>query len=408
MNTQVYATSNVIRCWQDINFNLAEKHIKKLQSRIAIAYQQGDNKRVTSLQHQLIHSFYAKALAVKIVTSNRGKYTVGVDNILWWTDEDKWNAIHFLSSRGYNPKPLKRTYIIKSNGKLRPLSIPTIKDRAMQTLYKFALEPIAEISADLHSYGFRKNLSTCNAGLRCSEVLSNNTNFKWILEADIQDCFSNIKHEWIIDHIPINKQVLEKFIKCGYVENNKYYSTDKGIPQGGCISPIICNMTLDGLENKLKDKFQSKIEFVRYADDFIVMSESKNLLIDEVVPLIEDFLSQRGLSLSVEKTKITHIKDGFDFLGWNLRMYDKHLIIVPSQRSIDYLFDNIEYVVTRYSIESPEERYKRLKPLILGWFNYHRKIVLEYSLYDIEFDIIYALREWTNDFRLTELIGKIF
>lgn len=248
MSMEKCATTVTVQSWSDINFRKAEKRVKKLQKRIAEAFHNDDHDKVASLQHKLIHSFYAKALAVKSVTSNRGKDTPGVDGILWADPKDKYDAIFELRRRGYKPMPLRRVYIPKSNGKFRPLSVPTMKDRAMQTLHKFALEPIGVLTADPSSFAYLPNRGARKAIVHLVAVLSHCPDLCWVMKADIKACFDNISHEWIMEHIPMDKTILWKFLKCGYVENSTYHSTGRGIPQGGCISSVICNMVLDGLE----------------------------------------------------------------------------------------------------------------------------------------------------------------
>lgn len=264
---KMYTTSDKACCWEDINFTVVKRNVKKLQKRIAMAFGNDDTDKVVLLQNMLIHSFYAKALAVKIVTSNRGKYTAGIDNVVWITPEDKFNAIYSLSRRGYKPRPLKRIYIPKSNGKMRPLSIPIMKDRAMQTLYKLALEPIAEYSGDVNSYGFRQNRSARDAVVRCIEVLSMSQKLDWVLKADIKNCFDDIDHRWVMEYIPLDSKVLRRFLKSGYMDRSVFYPTVKGIPQGGCISSVICNMVLDGLEQCLDEHTCKSVYMIRYADD---------------------------------------------------------------------------------------------------------------------------------------------
>jgi len=207
-----------------------------------------------------------------------------------------------------------------------------MKDRAMQALYLLALLPIAETTADPNSYGFRPERSTADAINQCFLVLARKSSAQWVLEGDIRGCFDNISHAWMLDHIPTDKEVLTKWLKAGYMENRTLFPTEAGTPQGGIISPTLANLTLDGLEQLLKETFRErkprrklhnpKVNFVRYADDFIITGSSKELLEDEVKPLVERFMSERGLQLSPEKTCITHIEDGFDFLGQNVRKYD--------------------------------------------------------------------------------------
>ena len=215
---QLCAATDRISWWGEINFRMAEKQVKKLQRRIAAAYRNNEMGKVASLQERLIHSFSAKALAVKIVSSNHGKNTAGVDGIVWKTDSQKLRAVYSLRRRGYRPRPLRRIYIRKPGGGARPLSIPTMKDRAMLTLYKFALEPIAELSGDPGSYGFRHDRSAEKAALRLMDECAHDDEFVWVLKADIHSCFDSIAHKWLLSHIPMDKQMLSRFLSCGYID----------------------------------------------------------------------------------------------------------------------------------------------------------------------------------------------
>jgi RNA-directed DNA polymerase len=313
-----------------------------LQLRIVKAWQEGRRRKVKILQRMLTRSLSGKALAVKRVTENQGKRTPGVDGTTWSTPELKSRAVLSLKQRGYKPRPLRRVYIPKSNGKMRPLGIPTMKDRAMQALYLLALEPIAECTADGNSYGFRLKRSTADAIEKCFTVLCRKTSAKWILEGDIKGCFDNINHDWLIAHIPTDKAILHKWLKAGFIEGRTWWLTKAGTPQGGIISPVLANMALDGLETELRRKFKQAVKFqlsdmvnlVRYADDFIITGRSKEMLENEVKPLIAKFLCERGLELSPEKTSITHIDQGFDFLGFNVRKYNGKLLIMPSKKNV--------------------------------------------------------------------------
>ena len=251
MSRQLRATPHKATGWQEIDFKAAESYVKKLQMRIAKAVKEKRWGKVQALQWMLTHSFYAKALAVKRVTENQGRRTSGVDHELWLSPESKFKAIEKLERRGYRAQPLRRFYIPKKSGKLRPLSIPTMTDRAMQTLYRFALEPIAETTADIHSYGFRPNRCVQDAIERCFQNLARKSSAQWVLEGDIKGCFDNISHDWILEHIPIDKTVLWQFLKSGYVETGTLFPTETGTPQGGTISTTICNMVLEGMERQM-------------------------------------------------------------------------------------------------------------------------------------------------------------
>jgi RNA-directed DNA polymerase len=317
--------------WDQVEWPSVRRRVRGLQIRIAKATRDQNWRRVKALQRFLVNSYSAKAMAVKRVTENDGKRTPGVDGETWSTPEAKWRAIQRLNSRGLRPQPLRRVYIPKrgSTTKKRPLGIPVMLDRAQQALHLQGLEPVAETQADPHSYGFRRNRGTQDAIARVFNLLAKKTSASWILEGDIRGCFDNFRHGWLESDVPMDTKVLSGWLKAGYVESGKLFPTEAGTPQGGIASPTIANIALDGLETILTERFgstknsmnQLRVRLVRYADDFIITGTSKELLEREVKPCVEVFLAERGLELSQEKTKITHISEGFDFLGQNVRKY---------------------------------------------------------------------------------------
>ena len=407
MNGKPCASPGIATCWEEIDWQKARAYVKKLQMRIVKAQKEGHYSKVKSLQWLLTHSFYAKALAVKRVTSNSGKRTSGVDHELWLTPQAKFNAISKLNRRGYRPQPLRRHYIPKKNGKMRPLSIPTMTDRAMQTLYKFSLEPIAETYADPNSYGFRIGRSTHDAIEQCFTDLNKGKSPEWILEGDIKGCFDHISHQWLLENIPMDTQILEKWLKCGYVETQKLFPTDEGTPQGGTISPTLMNMTLDGLERLLHDRLPTrkkvngktrcnKMNFVRYADDFIITGESPEFLREKVLPIVREFLTERGLQLSEEKTVITHIGEGFDFLGKNIRKYNGKLLIKPCKSTVRSFLGKVRDIIKSSKSIKQEILIRRLNPVIRGWVNNQRYVVSSKVFSTVDYEIYKCLWQWAK------------
>lgn len=389
--------------WHDVNWRRVNQTVRRMQARIVKATQAKRWNKVKALQHLLTHSQSGKLLAVRRVTENSGKRTSGVDKVTWDTPEKKIAAVRELKGRGYKPLPLKRVNIPKSNGKMRPLSIPTMKDRAMQALYLLALDPISETTADPNSYGFRKERSTRDAIGKCFLNLCRKTSARWILEADIKGCFDNISHEWLLDHIPMDKSILRKCLKAGYLDKNILYPTETGgTPQGGIISPVLANLALDGLENKLRTREgkQGLVNFVRYADDFIVTGRTQELLETEVIPIIEAHLKERGLELSKEKTRITHIDEGFDFLGQNVRRYKngvrRTLLVTPSKKNTKNFLDKIRVIIKTNPTTSAGNLILLLNPVIRGWANYHRHSVSKERFVAVDSAIYKCLWQWAK------------
>lgn len=392
--------------WDNINWLKCEMAVKKLQARIVKAQKEGHQGKVKALQWTMTHSFYAKALAVKRVTSNKGSETAGVDMETWKTPKAKMSAIADLRRKGYAPQPLRRIHIKKSNGKLRPLGIPTMKDRAMQALYLMALDPVAETTADSNSFGFRKERSTTDAVQQCFNDLAKDMSPEWILEGDIKGCFDHISHEWLLNNIPMDKVMLQKWLKCGFVFNKILNPTEEGTPQGGIISPTLANMALDGLQKLLSDNFvinfsrknylNPKINLVRYADDFIITGANREILENQVKPLVIEFLQARGLTLSEEKTKITHIEEGFDFLGFNIRKYKGKFITKPSKQSQKRFLEKIRTVISQHKAAKQYSIIRLLNPMIEGWANYYKSCCASETFRKADAQIFHKVWRWSQ------------
>ncbi len=404
-------TKSLANQWETIDWSKVENEVNRLQTRIAKATDGGDRNKAKRLQYLLTHCFSAKALAVKKVTTNKGKRTSGVDKKLWSISASKMKAILELTDRGYRTKPLKRVYIAKKDkNKKRPLGIPTMYDRAMQTLYALALEPIAETQADTISFGFRKERSAKDACEQIFNVLARKCSPTWVLEGDIKGRFDNINHEWLQSHIPMDKRIMKRFLKSGFIYRGHLFPTTTGSPQGGAISSLYANMTLDGLEKTIQEKYhqnskgiitnyhraKTKVNLVRYADDFIITAKTKEIA-EELKGIVSDFLQSRGLELSEEKTRITHIDKGFDFLGWNFRKFKGKLIIKPSKSSIKNVIKKCSTIILKEGKASTQsDLIRRLNMVLRGWTNYHKHVVASQTFSYVNNTLYLLLIKWAN------------
>lgn len=391
------ASSAKLPRWNSINWAKIGREVHRMQTRIAKAINSGLWGKAKVLQRLLTHSLYGKLMAVKRVTSNKGKSTPGIDEVIWTKDSQKISAAISLKTTGYKPLPLKRVHIPKKNGK-RPLSIPSMYDRAMQALYLLAIEPIAECKADLNSYGFRPKRCAADAIAQCFIALGNIHSAKYILEGDIKSCFDQICHQWLLDHVPMDKLILSKWLKAGYVFKQRFFHSKTGTPQGGIISPCLLTFTLSGLEQVVKSACikSDKVNVVTYADDFIITASDPKILEEKVKPIINDFLSERGLTLSREKTMITHIEKGFDFLGFNIRKYGNKLLIKPSKENIKSFRKKLKKLRKASQGSAACQLILHLNARITGWANYYRYVVSKKIFNNIDAYIFQLVWSWAR------------
>ena len=368
-----------------INWYAVHRQVRRLQARMVKAVQAKRWGKVQAWQQLLTHSFSGKALAVKRVTTNDGSTTPGVDGMVWDTPAQKACAIEELRQCGSRALPLRRISIPKTDGtgRRRPWSIPTRHDRAMPALYLLALDPIAETLGAPNSYGFRTARSTADAMEQCFNVLARTHAPQWILEGDIRACFDGIGHAWVLAHIPMDKALLQKWRTAGFVAQQRLYPTAAGVPQGGICSPVMANLTLDGLEQLLRAHYppntkraqRAQVNLVRYCDDFMITGSSQAVLEQEVKPLVDHVLHERGLALSQAKTHITHIEHGFDFLGQHLRKYAGKLLMNPAPKHVRPCLRNLRHIVKTNKQATAGNLIAQLNPVIRGWANSHRHVV---------------------------------
>jgi len=375
--------------WNAVNWRQANRAVRNLRQRIFKAERQGDHRKVKSLQKLMLRSYANTLVSVRRVTQiNAGKSTPGVDKVVVKTPEARGKLVDELQS--YQPwqvRPTRRVYIPKSNGKLRPLGIPTVNDRVMQARVKNALEPQWEAKFESSSLGFRPGRSTHDA-ISSIFLLANPRGRKqWILDADIKGAFDNIGHEPLLNAIGKvpGHGLIKQWLKAGYVDAGIEHETSAGTPQGGIISPLLANIALHGMEKALgvkRGKSSGEIlgnrAVVRYADDFVVFCESREDA-GSAKEELSAWLSSRGLELSEEKTQIVHITEGFDFLGFNVRQYEEpaskrgwKLYIKPSKASVQKIRDRLRQEWRSMRGTHAGIVITKLNPIIRGWANYFR------------------------------------
>lgn len=392
------ASSASALTWKSIDWDHATKEVKQLQIRIAKAVHEKRYGKAKALQWLLTHSFSGKALAVKRVTQNVGSKTPGVDGVIWKTSFQKIQAVLSMQRRGYKPQPLRRIYIPKRLGGHRPLGIPPMICRAWQALHLLAVEPVMETKADRSAYGFRPKRSCADAISQCFITLARKVSASWILEGDIRSCFDNLSGQWLKDHILMDKAILSKWLTAGYIDRKLFHPTFNGVPQGGVISPALLVLGLSGLEDILRSitSPKDKVNLVSYADDFIITGASKETLENKVMPAVAAFLKDRGLELSKEKTKLTHMDDGFDFLGFNVRKYNGKLLIKPAKRNVKDFLNSIRGTIRSNKTIKTEDLIRILNPKIRGWANYYRHAVSKEVFGYVDHCIVKTLMRWVK------------
>jgi RNA-directed DNA polymerase len=378
--------------WNAINWHRAIRTVRNLRQRLFRAAQEGDLKKVRSLQKLMLKSYSNRLVSVRRVAQiNAGKDTPGVDKLVLKTPAARGRMVdHLAHFTLWKAKPVRRVYIPKASGKLRPLGIPVVMDRCLQAMVKNALEPVWEARFEGSSYGFRPGRSCHDAIEKIYGLARPNKTKKWVLDADIRGAFDHISHEYLLTTIgPVpGKELIKQWLKAGYVEHGTFHATEQGTPQGGVVSPLLANIALHGMEEAIGVKYDyrgqliGKRAVVRYADDFVCFCETKEDA-EHVQSILTEWLKERGLTLSQEKTRIVHLTEGFDFLGFNIRHYRApltsrtgwKLLIKPSKESVQAMQKKLKDLWDEAQGGNVQAVLTKLNPVIRGWANYFRTAV---------------------------------
>ena len=373
---QAVKYADMTALWNSIDWDMAEAHLLDMQKALAKSAYKRDLGLIEKWQKKIVFSLDAKLLAVRHVCSTAS--CSGVDSIKWSTPHEKMTAALSLTSKGYRALPSRLLLVKSKNGKQRHIHIDTYYDRAMQTLYAYALDPVAESWGERKSFAYRKGRSAFDMNEYIKTAFSGYDAPEWVFIGDIRKCYENISHDWIMQHIPMSEYVLNQFLKAGYVMGGELFPMEVGIGIGCSISPIIANMVLDGMQEYVFSRLfpnSDEIDYaegnlIRYADDIIISARSEESA-QKIRRIVSDFLDERGLELSQEKTRIIHISEGFTFLSRKYSKRNTQLFAQPSEQAIERFISSLGDTIENHT-GSQKSLIDRLNKKIDGWITYHK------------------------------------
>jgi RNA-directed DNA polymerase len=365
--------------WQRIDWKAAEDTLLKYQREIALAALRKDRHAIINSQKNLALSVEAKILAVRHVSNSATQ--AGIDKIKWITDAEKMRAVFSLDSKDYSAKPMRLLKVTpKGQTKERHIQIPTMFDRAVQTLYAYSLDPVSESTACRKSFAFRKGRSQYDIHAFIMDALKGNDPPRYIIKADIKACYASISHEWLLENIPMNKYILKEFLKAGHVFGGEIFPPDDfGISLGSSLSPILGNMALDGAQQVIFEGLYGKsyggIDYadgnlIRFADDILITARTMESA-EKIMDILRAFIAVRGFTFSEQKTKIINLADGFDFLSRNYKYVNGLIHAAPSEAAVQKMEQSMRDFILPYR-GGQKNLIERLNRKLVGWANYHR------------------------------------
>jgi RNA-directed DNA polymerase len=399
--------------WLSVDWRQVEQDVRRMRQRIFTASRAGDLKRVRNLQKLMLRSRANALLSVRRVTElNAGRATAGIDGNTALVAESKAELADWLLRRAgsWKPKPVKRVYVLKADGRQRPLGIPVIADRCLQALVLGALEPEWEARFEPRSYGFRPGRG-CHDAIESIYLTGKGPNPQrpWVLDADLAAAFDRIAHDHILDQLGSfpARGLVAQWLKAGVVENGHLTASKEGTPQGGVISPALMNVALHGMEQAAGVRYRTTGHnagsamrnspvVVRYADDLVAMCHSREQA-EQVKQRLAAWLAPRGLAFNEDKTRVVHLREGFSFLGFQVRLYrNRKLLIKPSKAAVKRIRSRLAAEMKALRGANAEAVIKTMNPIIRGWSAYYRGVVSNETFHSLDFHVWKLAYKWAK------------